>query len=147
MIFDVLNQVSDAQSLTATALSDKSIDLGNVTVKRRVGTGEPMTWAVQVDVAADHTTGNETYQVDVVQSDNADLSSADVLESQVISYADLTAGAVRYIDMPVKTPTKRYIGLQYTLGGTTPTITVTAFLQPRNMIEARNDYAIGSAML
>lgn len=147
MILDILNVVSDAQALTATALSDKSIDLGNVTPKRRVGTGEPMTFMVQVDVAADHTTGNETYQVDIVQSDNADLSAADVIESRIISYADLTAGSVQYIDLPAKTPTKRYLGLQYTLGGTTPTITLTAALQPKSMIEAKTDYASGFALL
>jgi hypothetical protein len=145
MFLDALTMVSNAQALTATALSDKSIDLGPVA--RRAGTGEPMAFVVQVDVAADHTTGNETYQIDVVQSDNADLSSADVLESRIISYVDLTAGATHYIDLPAAVLLKRYVGLQYTLGGTTPSLTVTAALQPKSMIEGKTIHAVGFSVL
>jgi hypothetical protein len=128
MFLDALLVVSDAQAVTATAVSTNTIDLGNVTPKRQIGDGEEMGFGLQVDVAADHTTGDETYQVDLIQSANADLSSPDVLSSRIISYADLTAGATHFIPIPKGTPTKRYLGLRYTTAGTTPTITLTAWL-------------------
>ncbi len=145
MMLDAALQVSAAQALTGTALSDRSIDLGPaVTSSQPGGSQEPLCFVVQVNVAADHTTGNETYQFDVVQSDNPDLSSADVIASRIIPYSDLDAGSVQYVDLPAKTPTKRYLGMQYTLGGTSPTITVTSFLQPKSGIEAKAMYAAGS---
>jgi hypothetical protein len=146
MITDVLMQVSDAQALTATAFSDKSIDLGNPTTKRRVGTGKPIEFFFQTDVSADHTTGNETYQVDLVQSDNADLSTPDVLESQIVVYSDLVAGKIWSIGVPAARPTKRHIGLQYTLGGTSPTWTVTAGLIMHDQMDSHTDYASGFAI-
>ena len=143
MILDAQNLLSDAQALTATAVSTNTIDLGNVTPKRGIGAGEPMTLMFQVDVAADHTSGNETYQFDLIQSANADLSSADTLESRVISYADLTAGAIHYVPVPPGSITKRYIGANYTLGGTTPTITVTCALMPQKDVDSLQTYARG----
>lgn len=147
MFLDALLLLSDAQAISADAYSTNTIDLGNSTVKRRIGTGEPMALAIQVDVAADHTDGDETYAFQLLQSANADLSSGDIIELRTISYADLTAGKILYLNLPPGQPTKRYIGLYIDVGGTTPTITLTAWLTPLSMIEQRTDYAIGSAML
>lgn len=143
MFMDALLLVSDAQALTATAVSTNTIDLGNPTVKRRIGSGESVGFAVTVDVAADATTGDETYVVEVISSASADLSSPTVLASRTILAADLAAGAVHYIHVPKGTPIQRYIGLRYTLGGTTPTVTLTAGLMPASMVDDRTDYAKG----
>ena len=59
MILDSLLKFSDAQALTATADSTNVIDLSN---DRDIGIGEPMALVVTVGVAADFTTGDETYQ-------------------------------------------------------------------------------------
>lgn len=133
MILDSLLTLSDAQALTATAFSTNTIDLGATTPARDVAVGEPLSIVVTVDVAADATTGDETYQFDFVQSSNANLSSPDVLESVVVARGTLVAGYSFTIPLPSGRITKRYIGLQYTLGGTTPLITVTTELQPREM--------------
>lgn len=137
MFIDALLTVSDAQALTATAVSTKSIDTGNVTPKNALGDGEPMGFTLSVDVAADHTTGNETYQVDVVEDTAEDLGTATVIATYVLLYSQLTAGARFFLPLPPGYNTKRYIGLSYTLGGTTPTVTVTAEFGPQSLYAAK----------
>lgn len=133
MFTDALLLVSDAQAITATGYSTNTIDLGNPTVKRQIGTGEAIGFAITVDVAADATTGDETYEFQVVQSDNANLSSHDVIASRTITAANLALGKKHFIPIPPGTPTKRYIGVRAVLAGTTPSITFTAALQPQSM--------------
>jgi len=133
MFLDNLLVVSDAQAVTATAFSTNTIDLGSSTPKREIGTGEPLGFGVTVDVAADFTTGDETYQFDIVQSANANLSSPDVVASFVRTAAQLVAGAMVFLPIPPGWPTKQYLGLRYTTGGTTPTVTLTAWLTARDL--------------
>lgn len=133
MFVDALQLLSDAQALTATAYSTNTIDFGNVSPARDVGAGEPMEITLEVDVAADGTTTDETYEFQVVQSANANLSSHDVLASRTITYANLTLGSIHRLPVPAGAITKRYFGLRAVLGGTTPTITVTAHLQTASM--------------
>lgn len=133
MYVDAQMLLSDAQALTATAFSTNTIDLASMTPQRDPGVGEPLEVNIQVDVAADFTTGDETYTFQFVQSANANLSSPDILVQEVVLASALTAGAGFTIAIPQGRITKRYIGLQYTLAGTTPTVTVTAFVQPRSM--------------
>ncbi len=128
MYLDALLLVSDAQAITATAVSTNTIDLGNVTPKRQIGDGDDMGFGVSVDVAADHTTGDETYTFEVIQSANADLSAPDVLSSRAIVFSDLAAGAAHFLAIPKGTPTKRYLGIRVTTAGTTPSVTITAWL-------------------
>jgi len=131
MFVDALMLLADAQAFTATAYSTNTIDLGAAT--REIGVGEALELVVTVDVAGDRTTGDETYEVQIVQSANANLSSHDVLVSRAIPVADLAAGKVIRVPLPAGSVTKRYIGARLVLAGTTPTITVTAFIQPAAM--------------
>lgn len=133
MLIDALLTLSDAQALTATAFSTNTIDLGSVTPKRDIFVGEGLEVVITVDVAADATTGDETYIFQFVQSANANLSSPDVLSQEQVARGTLVAGFSFTLPVGQGLLTKQYIGLQYTLGGTTPLITVTAQLQPRKM--------------
>jgi hypothetical protein len=133
MILDSLLTLSDAQAVSASAYSTNTIDNGNVTPKRDIGVGETLAIVFTVDVAADLASGDETYQFEFVQSANADLSSHDSLEAIAVSRTDLVAGYSFVMPIPSGRVTKRYVGVRYTLGGTTPSITVTAQLQPRCM--------------
>jgi hypothetical protein len=145
MFMDALLLVSDAQAIAADAVSTNTIDLGNPTVKNKIGTGEPVGFGITVDVAADSTTGDETYAFEVISSASADLSTPTVLSRRVILAASLTAGSRHFIEVPIGTPVQRYIGLNYDVGGTTPTITVTAGLMPRSFFEEWTAYAKGYA--
>lgn len=138
MILDSQLTLSDAQALTATAVSTNVIDLS---ADRDIGAGEPLAVVVTVDTAADTASGNETYQVDLQTDDNSGFSSATVIASRAIAGAALTAGAIFVI--PIPHDNERYLRLNYTLGGTTPSVTVTAQVQPMSMIDKRALYASG----
>lgn len=123
MYVDAQLLLSDAQALTATAVSTNIIDLGS---DRDIGPGRGLSFVLTTDVAADSTTGNETYQVDIQTDDNSGFSSATTICSYVILAAALTAGSIHVLPMP--NTNERYVRLNYTLGGTTPTWTVTSFV-------------------
>jgi hypothetical protein len=74
-----------------------------------------------------------TMKLDVVESANADLSSPTVLGS-VSGLTSAPVGKVIEVPIPQGVMTKKYIGLQVTLGGTTPTITLDAYLVPQDEI-------------
>jgi hypothetical protein len=143
MILDSFQRVSTAQALTATGVSTDSIDLGNQTPARDIGNGEPMQFVVNVNVAADATSNDETYAFEVITSASGNLSSPTVIASRDIPRAQLTAGSLHHIPIPKGAITQRYLGMRYVLGGTTPSITVTSYLQPVAMSEARATYQDG----
>lgn len=138
MYIDAQLLFSDAQAVTADAGSTNVVDLG---VARNLFEGEPLAVVLQVDVAADGTTTDETYEFQIETDDNASFSSATDLLAHSIGYASLTAGSVHVLPIPVSAAVERYIRVYYNVGGTTPTITVTAFLQPLSMVQKYKSYA------
>lgn len=151
MILDAQNLFSDAQALTATAISENVIDLSQA---RSIGNGEPLCVLFSVDVAADQTTGDEDYTFEVKYASNVGLTAGEELLGRRIfesgtpvppaQDADLLVeGFQFYIPIPATTvdEDERYLGVEYTLAGTTPTITVTAALMPMSMIDSKVDYA------
>lgn len=143
MYIDKEMLLCDAQAFSADAESTNAIDLGNVTPKNDPGAGERMVVKCTVDVAADYTTADETYEFQFIQSANANLSSPDNLISRTIAAATLVAGYEFEIPIPAGAINKRYVGLYFNGGGTTPTITLTAFLTLASMVDARKNYAKG----
>lgn len=143
MIIDALGLVSDAQAVTADAVSTNTVDLSNVTPKRRIGDGEVLGFAMVVDVAADSTTGDETYTFEVLEDDAADLGSPTVIASFTIAAGLLTAGSHWFFAIPPGKPTLRYIGMNYNVGGTSPSITVTTWLTLSSMVDKSYTYAKG----
>lgn len=147
MFIDALLMLSDSQALTGTAavVSANTIDLGNPTVKRDIASGEPMVLVVNVEVALAGTGPGIT--VEAIQSDGADLSSPDVVASSgaIATAANFPAGMVLQVPIGEGRITKRYFGARYTMTGTTPTCTVSAFLQPSSMASpgAPRHYAKG----
>lgn len=142
MFIDAQNLFSDSQALTATAASTNLIDLG---VDRDIGVGEPLAVVLTVEVAADATTGNETYQVDVETDDNSSFSSASVIARRIPTAAELALGTVMVIPLP--NTNERYLRLNYTLGGTTPSVTLTAHLAPLSMVQNNRTYADGFSIM
>lgn len=138
MILDSLLKFSDAQALTATAASTNVVDLSN---DRVIGIGEPMALVVTVGVAADFTTTDETYQFDLQTDDNEGFSSATSIGSVAVPASALTAGDK--VVIPLGHANQQYLRANYTLGGTTPSVTVDAFLQPLSMIDGAVTYPSG----
>lgn len=139
MILDAQNEFSDGQALTSTAASTNLIDLG---ADRNIGVGEAMAVLLLVDVAADDADGDETYSVAVQTDDNSSFSSAATLGTITITRGD--AAGTRYTFLlPKDTSMERYIRLNYTLGGTSPSVTVSAYLLPADNIDAYTSYPDG----
>lgn len=136
MILDAQNQYSNAQALTASAASDNLIDHQK---DRDLGIGEPIALIVTVGVAADGTTGDETYSVALQVASDAAFTSPVSLGSFSIPRGT-AAGSKFVLPVPPDTSFDEFSRVNYTLGGTTPSITVSAFLQPMNMIQNNNVY-------
>ena len=130
MRIDLFNQFSDAQAVTATAISTNVIDANHVSnaLKDQGVGGEPLYLRIQIDEAfATATSVTFTLESD----DNASLSSATThWSSGVVLIAALTVGAVvATIRIPEAATYQRYVGLRYTIGGSNATAgKVTAFL-------------------
>jgi hypothetical protein len=126
MYIDNLLLLSDAQAFTGAATaSTNTIDLGNTTPKRAIGTGQAMGIGIATDVAAGAST---SVKIDVIQSASADLSTPTVIATQTIAAALMPAGALFFIGIPMGYPTARYLGIQVTATGGTTTVTLTAWL-------------------
>tara|TARA_R110000851_G_scaffold88070_9_gene192202 strand:+ start:455 stop:883 length:429 start_codon:yes stop_codon:yes gene_type:complete len=138
MILDSLLKFSDAQALTATADSTNVIDLG---LDRDIGIGEPMAVVITVGVSADVADADETYQFQLETDDNAAMSSSTVIGDVTVAGANLVAGDK--VVIPIGHSNERYLQVLYTLGGTSPSVTVDAFLQPFSMIDGTVTYASG----
>lgn len=140
MFLDAHCLFSDAQAITADAASTNYIDLK---AAQNIFDGEPMAVVLVVDVAADGTTTDETYEFQIETDDNTSFSSATDLVAHSIGYAALTAGSTHVLPIPVGAAVERYLRVYYNVGGTSPTITVTAFLQPLSMVQKYKTYADG----
>lgn len=121
-IIDSQLLLSENQALTATAAATNVIDLGKA--GRRIGDGEAMSIQVTVDVAAGGTSPTLAF---VLYLDDTNGATTARWTSQTYAQAALTAGARFIVPVP-QGLAGRYLGLSYTVGGTTPTVTVTAAL-------------------
>lgn len=132
--------LSDSQAFTATAVSTNTVDGG--LANNQVGVGEEIGIAVNIEVAADFANTNETYEFQAVSDDAAALSSTTLLASITIAAATLVAGYSFFIPIPPGVA-ERYIGLRCVLGGTTPSVTLSAYVAPRSMFPKAVKFADG----
>lgn len=154
MILDKQGQLWDSKALSGTgAVGDNVIDLS---ADRSIGNGEPMCVLVNVEVAADQTTGDEDYTFDVEYASDAGQTTARQLVGRRVfesgtptapaQDADLLVAGYKFV-IPIP-PTKlseseRFLGVRAILAGTTPTITVSAHLIPQSEADIYNTYPKG----
>jgi hypothetical protein len=138
---DNLNYFCKAQALSSDANLTDVIDLKAAGV---LGNGVPMQVVINVDVAADATTGDETYTFNVITDDAATIDSGTTIATKTIARADLAVNTIHTIDIPENVATLQYLGVAFDGGGTTPTVTITAYLQPKggltNLFKAPNGW-------
>lgn len=131
MMLDKQNMFSEAQSVAAVAstiVSTNSVDLG---AAGTTPTGASIIYDIgrsnEVKVFAQVTTavtsgGSATVQVQLIHSDNADLSSPTVLvETAAIAVASLVAGYQFRLGVVPVGVSKRYLGMQYVIATATTT--------------------------
>ncbi|MCE5279375.1 MAG: hypothetical protein ABFD92_01995 [Planctomycetaceae bacterium] len=114
-MLDALQQLMNAQTLAETGDSESVVDLG-------VGFAPTPDKAARLDMnvtALDAVTGNETYTAEVQESDD--------LQAWTATGLLLTVAAVGQISK-LFSATKRYQKLVWTLGGTTPSVTASAWI-------------------
>lgn len=121
---DSRTSFSTDQALTATAVSEDHYDLGS---DINVGRGNDLYVHIILKAAADGANADETYSVALQTDDNSGFSSATDLATVNIPRGS-AAGFATYLVIPQDT--ERYLRLNYTLGGTTPSTTVDAFVTP-----------------
>ena len=128
MYLDALGRVSNAQAFGAGAVSTDSVDLGNVTPKREIGTGEPVGFGFCVTTGA--TVAATT--VEIISATDAALTAGILVHASIsIPLATAVAGYCAFIAMPPGTPTQRYVGIRTTTAG--GTISGTAWLTARDL--------------
>lgn len=153
MFLDSQNKFSDSQAVTTDAVGTNVIDLS---VARSIGSGEPMAVMFVVEVAADQTTGDESYTFDVEYATNAAQTTGRQLMGRRIFEAGtptapaqdadlLVAGFKFYVPVPPVTAAEdaAFIGIRYDTAGTTPIITCSLYLVPMSMVDSYADYANG----
>ena len=129
--------LSENQAFSASGASTNYYDFS---VDRNVGIGNPLAVVVTVDVAADTASGDETYAFALQTDDNSSFSSATSIASITIDKATLVAGYQFALAIPADTSMERYLRLYATLGGTTPSITISAAPLPANWIPTNANY-------
>lgn len=141
MIIDAQTLLWNAAALTVSVVSDNAYDTGAAGVSggplNDLARGEPLVVAVAVIVAADFTTGDETYEFDLISATASDLTTGQlILAKYNVLATDLTAGTLLVLPLPVATKlVQRWLGIKAVLAGTTPTITVTAWITSQHMVQ------------
>lgn len=126
MIIDSRLEFSDAQALTASAASTSVVNLGS---DRDVGVGEPLWVVYSLDAAATNADADETYSL-AIQTDSVEnFATPTTLTTHTIA-AGTAAGYINAINLPMAN--EQYLRLYYTLGGTTPTVTISAHLSSQH---------------
>lgn len=125
MITDAQLLFSSAQALSGAG-NTSSTNYIDLTKDRDIGVGTQLSVVIKVDVAADFAQGDETYAVAIRTDDNTSFSTPTTLISYTFVAADRAAGAK--IVIPFPHTNERYVELFYTLGGTSPSVTLTASL-------------------
>jgi hypothetical protein len=150
MIRDAQTALWEAAALTATAVSTNCYDTGapyvSGGISNDIGTGEPLAIVIAIGVAADFTTTDETYLFQAITATATDLTTGQKIVASTTTYAGagpvgiLSAGRVLVLPIPPGSIDQRYVGAKYTGAGTTPTITVTAWIAPMSMIQLQEYY-------
>lgn len=137
MYLDGKLQFSDSQALTGTSLV-RATDCVDVSAARTAhGVGEPLALVVISEAAMGGT--SPTITIALRTDDNASMSSATtMLTTAAIAGASFGVGAK--IVIPLANTNERYLEPAYTMGGTSPTATVSAYLQPLSMIQNNANY-------
>lgn len=137
MILDTQTKLSDAQALTATAISANVIDLraatgGTAPATQDEGlTGANESWlVVQAITAAAGGDAAKTLTITLESAADAALSSGPVVHfsSGAILGAAITAGATLVRIALPSADYKRYLGLRYTVSAAFTAFNVTAFI-------------------
>ena len=118
---------SNAQAITATALSTNVVDLGiagtpydaAAPLNNDKGKGTPV--PILIQVVEDFNTLT-SLSVTIEVSPNSDMSASTVLATESVLLADLVAGKQTFTQVLPNGADQRYLAVRYTVVGTAPTL-------------------------
>jgi hypothetical protein len=129
--------LSSAQALSASGATTNLID---GSIARQWADGRRMSVFVHPTVSADHTTGDETYAFKLQCDDAAAFGSPTDKTSWSLSYADLVANTLLELAIPEGVAFEEFVRGYWTLGGTTPSVTVDVWLAPSGSMPSVKTY-------
>jgi hypothetical protein len=116
MIQDLQNTFSDQDTITSTDISENVIDL--LATNSKLGTGENLYCVLIIDQTLNDGGGGANATVTAtVEADSAAAlnASPEVIATFPVMSHGATAGTKYIIRLPVGYPTKRYLGIRYTV--------------------------------
>jgi hypothetical protein len=116
MIIDAQNRFSDAQAVTASAISTNVLDLGALPTTRDLGVGKSVYLCIYVDTTT-VSAGSTTCTFSLESDSTADLATSATVHwtSTAIAKATLVAGyVVAQVAIPLGSY-ERYLGVRYTV--------------------------------
>jgi hypothetical protein len=128
---------SSAQTLTASGPSTNFI---NHRVPGVVAQGKQMLARVVLKAAPDAGNGDETYKVKIQTDDNTSFSSPTDLTPDFDIPRTAKKGDKFDVALPKNAKVEKYTRLFYTLGGTTPSLQVDAWLTDSDSVESWQAY-------
>lgn len=140
MFLDSQLQFSDDQAFSGAG-NTASTNIVDLTMDRNIGKGEPMAVVFTVTVAADFADADEVYTFRVETAPVEGFAGASFIGTQIVDAADLLEGDK--VVIPIGYDNQRFLRTDMLLAGTTPSITLSAFLQPMSMIDGVDDYESG----
>lgn len=153
MIRDAQTNLWEAAALAGagTVVSTNAYDLGAAPVTNApandIAGGEPMCVILCSIVGAVNTNGSETYEIDLITSASANLSSPTVVAAfkwtnAQVQASVLAAGTIFILPIPPGFIAQRFLGGQSVLAGAAPTWTITAWIAPmsRGFEEIKKTY-------
>lgn len=146
MILDKQLEFSDGQAITATAISTNVVDTlpgaTNPNLTQNLGGFQGAFLVIQVDNAFTGT--GVTLSISLESDSTANLATSPTVHysSGAIAQADLTADFYIAIPLPYGSYEK-YLGVRYTVAGTSPSGTVSAFIT--RDVQAWQAYATASS--
>lgn len=118
MYVDSLAQFSDAQAVTATAISENVMDLGASPTTRDIGNGQPVYLVVQTQTTATDTGSDATLTITLESDSTADLATSATVHysSGAIAFADFATAGTQFVAVALPMGDyERYLGVRFTV--------------------------------
>lgn len=140
MILDANTQVCSSQQVTADAASDDSITGADIAVHRKIGTGEPIGFLVNITAIG---TNSGSAILQAVKATNTGLTGSRVVGGAVyLVTADIAAGNNFFVPFAPGSGDDEFVGLYFDITGTVD-FTVDAWLIPQSFFQEATAYTSG----
>lgn len=137
MFLDAQLYLAPAQTLTASGPSTNVFDGGGFQ-NRNLTDGEGLCLFYNLPVAP---ASGGTYAINLQGADDAAFTVNLVnFPTTTLQASDLVVGKKGIIAIPALTTMPRYLRVYFTLGGTTPSITINAAIEPIHMVDRFRTY-------